>query len=93
MRRFLLTLTPLAAIAALAFTVSAQAPQGKDGGKGGGKGGGGKAAPPPAIVQIKPNLYEVTGLGGNTTVRVTNEGLLIVDTLEPGVLTCQSVPP
>ena len=79
MRRILFTLTPLAAmVAAAALIVSAQAPQGKDGGKGGGKGGG-KAAAPPAIVQIKPNFYEVTGLGGNISVRVTNEGLLIVD--------------
>lgn len=73
------TLTSTAAVAALVFTASAQAPQDK-----GGKGGGGKGGPPPAIVQIKPNLYEVTGIGGNTTVRVTNEGLLIVDTKNLG---------
>jgi glyoxylase-like metal-dependent hydrolase (beta-lactamase superfamily II) len=85
MRRFLFTLAPLAVIAAAALMVSAQAPQGKDGGKDGGKGGGGKApAAPPAIVQIKPNLWEVTGLGGNTTVRATNAGLIIVDTKNLG---------
>ena len=100
MRRFLFTLTPLAVMVAAALMISAQAPQGKDGGKGGGKagakdggkggakdggkGGGKAAAAPPAIVQIKPNLYEVTGLGGNTTVRVTNAGLLIVDTKNLG---------
>jgi glyoxylase-like metal-dependent hydrolase (beta-lactamase superfamily II) len=80
MRRLFITLTSTAAVAVLAFTVSAQAPQEK-GGKGG---GGGKGGPPPAIVQIKPNLYEVTGIGGNTTVRVTDEGLLIVDTKNLG---------
>ena len=85
MRRFVFTFTPLAVMAAAALMISAQAPQGKDGGKGAGKGGGGgKGGAPPAIVQIKPNLYEVTGLGGNTTVRVTNEGLLIVDTKNLG---------
>ena len=36
MRRFLFTLAPLAVIAAAALMVSAQAPQGKDGGKDGG---------------------------------------------------------
>lgn len=81
MRRLLFTLTPLAVLTAAALVISAQAPpQGKDGGKGGGK----APAPPPAIVQIKPNLYEVTGLGGNTTVRITNEGVLIVDTKNLG---------
>jgi glyoxylase-like metal-dependent hydrolase (beta-lactamase superfamily II) len=81
----MLTLTPVVTIlAAAALIVSAQAPQGKGEGKGGGKGGGKGPAGPPEITQLKPNLYMVTGLGGNTTVRVTNEGLLVVDTKNLG---------
>jgi cyclase len=42
--------------------------------------GGGRGAPPPqAIQQVKPGLFMITGAGGNTTVRVTNEGLIVVD--------------
>ncbi len=59
-----------------ALIVSAQAPAG-----GGGKG---KAAPPPTIVQIKPGLYEIEGLGGNTSVRVSNEGVFVADTKNMG---------
>ncbi len=50
-----------------------------------GKGGGG--APPAApqmISMIKPGLYVVTGAGGNTTVRVTKDGLIVVDTKNLG---------
>lgn len=65
------------------------APQGEGrrgggpGGPGGGGGGRGQAAPP-AIKEVKPGLYMVTGLGGNTTVRVANEGLIVVDTKNLG---------
>jgi len=44
-------------------------------------------APPPApqkIAQIKPNLYIVTGAGGNSTVRVTKAGIILVDTKNLG---------
>src|SRR5580658_4817730 len=44
-------------------------------------------APPPApqkIMQIKPNLYIVTGAGGNSTVRVTKAGIILVDTKNLG---------
>jgi len=37
-----------------------------------------------AIVQIKPGFYEVTGFGGNTSVRVTNDGVLVADTKNLG---------
>jgi cyclase len=50
-------------------------------------GGGRGAAPPPApqkIMQIKPNLYIVTGAGGNSTVRVTKAGIILVDTKNLG---------
>jgi cyclase len=66
----------LAAALAAAPAIPAQAPAG-------GRGG----APPPApqkIMQIKPNLYIVTGGGGNSTVRVTKAGIILVDTKNLG---------
>src|SRR5215831_541628 len=36
------------------------------------------------IKMLKPNLYEITGGGANTLVRVTNQGLIVVDTKNPG---------
>ena len=33
---------------------------------------------------IKPGLYMVTGFGGNSTVRVTNQGVILVDTKNLG---------
>jgi glyoxylase-like metal-dependent hydrolase (beta-lactamase superfamily II) len=56
-------------------------------GGGGGQGrGGGAAGGAPAIKPVpnKTGLYMVTGLGGNTTVRVTNDGLIVVDTKNLG---------
>src|SRR5678816_1005343 len=44
-------------------------------------------APPPApmaIKQVKPGLYMVTGFGGNSTVRVTDQGVILVDTKNLG---------
>ena len=41
-------------------------------------------APPQAIKEVKPGLYMVTGGGGNTTVRVTGGGLVVVDSKNPG---------
>jgi cyclase len=50
--------------------------------------GGEKAAPPPqppqAISPLKKGLYLVTGAGGNTSVRVTKAGLIVVDTKNLG---------
>jgi cyclase len=57
----------LIAFAGMASSLFAQAPAGRG------------APPPQAIQQVKPNLYMVTGAGGNTTVRVTPEGLIVVD--------------
>jgi cyclase len=39
------------------------------------------AGPPPAqaIKQVKPGLYMITGAGANTEVRVTSQGLIVVD--------------
>jgi glyoxylase-like metal-dependent hydrolase (beta-lactamase superfamily II) len=36
------------------------------------------------IRELKPNLYMVTGGGANTLIRVTTEGLIVVDTKNPG---------
>lgn len=44
--------------------------------------GGGRGRPQntaQAIVQVKPGLYMVTGAGANSMVRITNEGVLLVD--------------
>lgn len=36
------------------------------------------------IRELKPNLYMITGGGANTLVRVTPDGLILVDTKNPG---------
>lgn len=89
-RRVFGTVIAAAVIAAVAGTAAQQpgapaagAPQG-EGRRGGGPGGGRGQAAPPAIKQVKPGLYMVTGLGGNTTVRVSDEGLIVVDTKNLG---------
>jgi glyoxylase-like metal-dependent hydrolase (beta-lactamase superfamily II) len=60
----------------------AQAPPG--GGRGGGKGAPKAGATVEKIRLLKPNLYMITGGGANTLVRVTPEGLILVDTKNPG---------
>jgi cyclase len=67
----------------LAATVSAFAQQPAPGA---GRGGRGPAAGQTIekIRQLKPNLYMVTGGGANTLIRVTGEGLIVVDTKNPG---------
>jgi cyclase len=59
----------------------AQAPPG--GGRGG-KGGPKAGATVEKIRLLKPNLYMITGGGANTLIRVTPEGLILVDTKNPG---------
>jgi len=82
LRKFLFTTTALAAAIAATLVVSAQGPPGGGRGKGGGNG---KGAPQgQMITQIKPGFYEVTGAGGNTSVRVTKDGLIVVDTKNLG---------
>src|SRR3984893_14557747 len=46
--------------------------------------GGGRAPQPQAIQQIKPGLFMITGAGANTIVRVTSQGLIVVDGKLPG---------
>ena len=60
--------------------VTAQAPQG--GGRGGRGAGAGQTVE--KIRELKPNLYMITGGGANTLVRVTTDGLIVVDTKNPG---------
>ncbi|HUI79325.1 MAG TPA: MBL fold metallo-hydrolase [Bryobacteraceae bacterium] len=44
-----------------------------------------KGGPPMlATQQVKPGLFMITGAGANTEVRVTNEGLIVVDGKLPG---------
>jgi glyoxylase-like metal-dependent hydrolase (beta-lactamase superfamily II) len=53
-----------------------------------GPGPGGRGPAPGQTIekirQLKPNLYMVTGGGANTLIRVTSEGLIVVDTKNPG---------
>jgi cyclase len=60
----------------------AQGPAG--GGRGGGRGGPKAGATVEKIRLLKPNLYMITGGGANTLVRVTPEGLIVVDTKNQG---------
>ena len=54
-------------------------------GRGGGRGAGGRGGPPNlATQQVKPGLYMITGAGANTEVRLTNDGLIVVDGKLPG---------
>jgi cyclase len=57
--------------------------------QGGGAANQAKGAPPPPqpqmIQMLKPGLFLVTGAGGNTSVRVTKAGLIVVDTKNLGV--------
>ena len=53
-------------------------PQGGGGRGGGGRGGG--LPPSGAIERIKGDLYKIPGAGGNTTVFVTDTGVVLVDT-------------
>ena len=77
------TMMKLAVVAAVVLTatvLTAQAPQGP------GRGGRGPAAGQTVekIRMLKPNLYMITGGGANTLVRVTPDGLIVVDTKNPG---------
>ena len=50
---------------------------------GGGRGGPKASATVDKIRQLKPNLYMITGGGANTLVRLTPDGLILVDTKNP----------
>src|SRR5512134_2269715 len=52
--------------------------------QGGGRGGrGGAPDPVEKAVQLKPDLYYVPGAGANAVIRVTPEGLILIDTKNP----------
>src|SRR5215470_3441134 len=72
----------MAFVAALALTATALVAQGPPAGGRGGRGGPGQTVE--KIRMLKPNLYMITGGGANTLVRVTPEGLIVVDTKNPG---------
>jgi len=59
---------------------------GAGGGGGGGRGGpgGGRGNVAQATVPIKPGLWMVTGAGANALVRVTNDGIVVVNTKQLG---------
>jgi len=72
-------LIAVAVVCLSSLALLAQAPQGRGGGRGG--------APDNAVMparQLKPGLFLLTGAGANTLVRVTTEGLIVVDTKNPG---------
>jgi cyclase len=60
-----------------AALVWAQEPAGRGGPGGRGRGRGGPQ--PQATQEVKPGLFMITGAGANTEVRVTSEGLIVVD--------------
>ena len=80
---FVLALAPVILLAAsLVLARPQQAPA--TGQQQGQRGGQQQPPAPPAIQQLKPGFYIVTGIGGNTSVRVTNDGIAIVDTKNLG---------
>src|SRR5215470_15683370 len=52
--------------------------------QGPGRGGRGPAQGVQPIQQVKPGLYLVAGAGANALVRVTNAGVILMDTKLPG---------
>jgi|SRR5580704_1251290 cyclase len=84
MRRKEFLSVALTMVLGLATALLAQGPPG-GGGKGGGGKGGGKAGQTVETIRLlKPSLYMITGGGANTLIRVTPEGLIVVDTKNPG---------
>jgi glyoxylase-like metal-dependent hydrolase (beta-lactamase superfamily II) len=63
--------------------VSTVAPTWAQGPRGGGGRGPAAGQTVEKIRELKPNLYMITGGGANTVVRVTPEGLIVVDTKNP----------
>jgi cyclase len=85
MARYLRVFIASVSAALVGVSALAQAPQGPGAAPGAGRGG--RGAPGQTVEKIrplKPNLYLITGGGANTLVRVTPEGLIVVDTKNPG---------
>jgi glyoxylase-like metal-dependent hydrolase (beta-lactamase superfamily II) len=72
----------LSTLLLLAPALVAQAPPGQAPPGQGRAGRGGQTVE--KIRTLKPNLYMVTGGGANTLIRVTPDGLIVVDTKNPG---------
>src|SRR5437016_6469709 len=69
-------------LAVVTLIVTASVSASAQRGGGGGRGAAGQTIE--KIKMLKPNLYEITGGGANTLIRVTNQGLIVVDTKNPG---------
>jgi glyoxylase-like metal-dependent hydrolase (beta-lactamase superfamily II) len=80
----------LVAVLTAALALSATLVLAQGDGKGKGKAGDGKAKGGPPALQaltvstLKPGLFLITGDGGNSTVRVTKDGLIVTDTKNLG---------
>ena len=70
----------VAGIAAQPRGVANSEAQQRGGGPGGGRGAGPRIPPTGTIEKIKENLYKIPGAGSNTTVFVTADGVVLVDT-------------
>src|SRR5678815_5558490 len=69
----------LLVVVAFAITTTARPPQEQP------RGGGGRGPTSPlALKEIAPRLYMVGNSGGNSIVRVTDNGVVLVDTKLPG---------
>jgi cyclase len=77
LRKRVLSIALLAIVGIASVSAFGQRGQGGPGGRG----GAGQTVE--KITMLKPNLYEVTGGGANTLIRVTNQGLIVVDTKNP----------
>src|SRR5690242_3493454 len=67
-------------VVGLAVTGVAAQQRGAGAGAGGGRGAGPRIPRTGAIEKVKDNLYKIGGAGGNTTVFITNDGVVLVDT-------------
>jgi glyoxylase-like metal-dependent hydrolase (beta-lactamase superfamily II) len=67
----------IAIVLGFLVTTRAQQPPAQGRGRGGGQ-------PVQPIQMVKPGLYVVPGAGANALVRVTNDGVILVDTKLPG---------
>ena len=79
-RRFVLPV--LGILVAGASLIAQGPPGGAPGPARGGRGAAGQTVE--KIRTLRPNLYLITGGGANTIVRVTPDGLIVVDTKNPG---------
>jgi len=68
-----LALSTLLILAAISLWAAGQA-----------RGGGAQAPAALEIEKVKDNLYQITGGGGNTGVFVTDSGVVVIDTKNPG---------